>query len=153
MMTIIKEQIFNWLHTKPLWQQKAAEEILRGNETTPELLNGLKELLKTKDGQSTTKNVDFSFFHRYSESSEFANIQSISDVSGIDNISSNRPLEFGPNMTVVYGHNGSGKSGYTRILKKLCGHPSATELRSNIYEFDPAESKCKVNLIHQGTKH
>lgn len=150
-MTInIRQQIVDWLHTKPFWQQCAAEFILRNNEITTAVVSQLKELIKSEEGQSTDTDVDFSFFHGYSENKDFANIHSISDVTGIDNISSYRPLEFGPNMTVVYGHNGSGKSGYTRILKKLCGHPSAAELRPNIYEPVPAESKCKVSLAHEG---
>lgn len=121
-MTInIRQQIVDWLHTKPFWQQCAAEFILRNNEITTAVVSQLKELIKSEEGQSTDTDVDFSFFHGYSENKDFANIHSISDVTGIDNISSYRPLEFGPNMTVVYGHNGSGKSGYTRILKKLCG--------------------------------
>lgn len=149
----IRQQIVDWLHTKPFWQQCAADIILRNNAITPDVIAQLKELVKSARGQSTDSRVDFSFFHGYSENNDFAKINSISDVEGIDNISSYRPLKFGPNMTVVYGHNGSGKSGYTRILKKLCGHPSASELRPNIYQPLPAVSKCKVSLAHEGKNH
>ncbi|MEQ3652752.1 MAG: hypothetical protein ABNH33_05465, partial [Glaciecola sp.] len=63
-MTInIRQQIVDWLHTKPFWQQCAAEFILRNNEITTDVVSQLKELIKSEEGQSTDTDVDFSFFH------------------------------------------------------------------------------------------
>jgi hypothetical protein len=48
-------------------------------------------------------------------------LESISQVKGVNNLAEEQELEFAVNgMTVVYGDNGAGKSGYTRILKSAC---------------------------------
>ena len=36
-------------------------------------------------------------------------------------------------ITLVYGENGSGKSGYTRIAKRLCRSLSGDQLRGNVF--------------------
>ncbi|MCK4497197.1 MAG: AAA family ATPase, partial [Candidatus Aenigmarchaeota archaeon] len=64
--------------------------------------------------------------------------------NGVNALAADQTIEFGPSLTIVYGDNASGKSGYSRILKRACrargsenilgnvlgglppGHPSAT---------------------------
>lgn len=51
-----------------------------------------------------------------------------------------RPLRFAVNgVTVVYGANASGKSGYCRIAKQLCRSRSTVELRGNVYHGEGAK--------------
>ncbi len=72
---------------------------------------------------------------------------SISDVQGIENMSPKAPLEFGSgNLVVVYGHNGSGKSGYTRILKRASGKPRAEPLKANVFGAAPPARQCKLEF-------
>ena len=48
-------------------------------------------------------------------------LKNIRDVQHINILAPNQSLTFrGDGLTVVYGDNGSGKSGYARILKKVC---------------------------------
>jgi len=46
-------------------------------------------------------------------------LTSISDVQGVNNLAANQTINFGKNITVIYGENGTGKTGYCRILKSL----------------------------------
>lgn len=46
----------------------------------------------------------------------------IEDVSGVNALASESPLTFGKSgITIIYGDNGSGKSGYARILRRAVG--------------------------------
>lgn len=48
-------------------------------------------------------------------------LTSITDVVGVNQLAAKQTLSFAPaGMTIVYGSNGAGKSGYARILKKVC---------------------------------
>src|SRR5690242_2790089 len=47
---------------------------------------------------------------------------------------SNQTLEFNPSLTIIYGINGSEKSGYTRLLKKAFFSPDKEEISPNIYQ-------------------
>lgn len=43
----------------------------------------------------------------------------IGDVCGVNRLAAEQSLEFSSNMTVVYGENGAGKTGYGRVLKNF----------------------------------
>jgi len=48
-------------------------------------------------------------------------LNSLGEVKHVNRLAENQNLPFAVNgMTIIYGHNGSGKSGYCRLLKKLC---------------------------------
>jgi ABC-type cobalamin/Fe3+-siderophores transport system ATPase subunit len=46
-------------------------------------------------------------------------LSAIKDVRAVNNLAPEQTLSFAPNgVTIVYGDNGAGKSGYARILKR-----------------------------------
>jgi energy-coupling factor transporter ATP-binding protein EcfA2 len=46
-------------------------------------------------------------------------LESLSDITGVNKLAKNQTLKFSKNITVIYGENGTGKTGYGRILKSL----------------------------------
>ncbi|MDY0039024.1 MAG: AAA family ATPase [Desulforhabdus sp.] len=76
---------------------------------------------------------------------------SISDVEGINALAPRKPLEFGEgNITVVYGNNGSGKSGYVRLLKHVCGARETDILHGNVYKPSSAVQKACISFEQDG---
>ena len=58
----------------------------------------------------------------------------ISNIKNINSLAPKNPLDFeGSNLVVVYGENGSGKSGYVRILKHVCGARNPGALHRNVF--------------------
>lgn len=56
-------------------------------------------------------------------------------VQNIDRLASGQKLRMaGVGITLVYGENGSGKSGYTRIAKRLCRSLTSDQLRGNVFD-------------------
>lgn len=56
-------------------------------------------------------------------------------VQNIDRLAGGQKLRMAAvGITLVYGENGSGKSGYTRIAKRLCRSLTADQLRGNIFD-------------------
>jgi ABC-type transport system involved in cytochrome c biogenesis ATPase subunit len=52
----------------------------------------------------------------------------------VDRLAQGQILRFAPTgITLVYGENGSGKSGYTRIAKKFCRSLTADELKGDVF--------------------
>jgi energy-coupling factor transporter ATP-binding protein EcfA2 len=76
---------------------------------------------------------------------------SISDIKGINALAPRRALEFGkPNLTVIYGHNGAGKSGYVRLLKHMCGARSPGKIHSDVFGATPETRGCSVSFEREG---
>lgn len=58
----------------------------------------------------------------------------LSDITGVNRLEKNQTLTFSKNLTVVYGENGTGKTGYSRILKNLgFSYDTNNTIHSNIY--------------------
>jgi len=71
-------------------------------------------------------------------------LASLGPVRHVDRLAPNQPpLRFAVNgVTLIYGANASGKSGYCRVAKQLCRSLSPGELRGNVYDTNvpgPAE--------------
>lgn len=55
----------------------------------------------------------------YTPTSKQIELTSLSDITGVNRLAKNQTINFSKNLTVVFGENGTGKTGYGRILKTL----------------------------------
>ena len=61
-------------------------------------------------------------------------LKSISALNNVNALSSIRKLEFSPHgLTVIFGENGAGKSGYARVIKRACNAYSNKKILSNVF--------------------
>lgn len=141
----ILKEISDWLLAQPDWLQEAAERLLRQGDLGAIDLADLCELIKTAEGRKTTNHRDFGELLNVPEIKGEMRISSLGEIDGIENLAPKEPLLLGKgNLVVIYGHNGSGKSGYTRILKKASGKPRASPLKPNVFAAAPALQKCRI---------
>ena len=56
---------------------------------------------------------------QYVPSSKQIELVSLRDVTGVNRLAKNQNIAFSKNVTIIYGENGTGKTGYGRILKSL----------------------------------
>lgn len=77
---------------------------------------------------------------------------SLGPVKHLNRLAEEQQLRFATDgITVIYGDNGSGKSGYCRIAKKLCRSLTADDLLGNVFEIGvkpPAE--VLVRFLEEG---
>lgn len=70
-------------------------------------------------------------------------LETLSDITGVNKLAKNQTLKFSKNITIIYGENGTGKTGYGRILKSLgFSYDPNNTVYSNIY--DTAEEKSAI---------
>lgn len=66
-------------------------------------------------------------------------------VQNIDRLAGDQKLRMAAvGITLVYGENGSGKSGYTRIAKRLCRSLTADQLRGNVFDATGGPMRVQV---------
>ncbi|MDD3267833.1 MAG: AAA family ATPase [Syntrophomonadaceae bacterium] len=149
MIDLLKD-IEIWFKGRPKWLQDAARRIIQNSEITIEDIKELTELCKAEAGivVSTIKPLGIPAGSlTLNENNISLRLNSISNITGINALSPRKPLNFsaGP-ITIVYGQNGSGKSGYVRILKHACGSRKPGKLLSNVFNNANIKQSCTFNV-------
>jgi energy-coupling factor transporter ATP-binding protein EcfA2/biotin operon repressor len=119
----ILDSLREWGKTLPFWQQYALDVILAGEEITDQHhTNALQFLLEDKNlREKNAERPEIRFLQL--EAGDTNNHQEkpvrLVQVSHLENINALVPdqrLTFSPRLTIIFGENGSGKSGYARVL-------------------------------------
>ncbi|WP_203573173.1 AAA family ATPase [Listeria ivanovii] len=117
---MIKDEIVKWVKEQSYWLQVSANSIFRGEKLNDESLDKIYVLFKKEFGllQEPLKkdNLDFLAFEDANENHTKMNWNSISKIQGVNALKEGESINIGKQVTLVYGENGSGKSGYTRLL-------------------------------------
>ena len=151
------EALLAWSAKQSLWQQDA----LRRLALSPELSDADKASvlanIKQEHGIEQSGGLvcePLSADHLQSDAHTAPRVllASIDQVRNVNRLASDQSLPFGLNgITVVYGENGSGKSGYCRIAKKLCRARVVDDLLPNVFEQgEPAKAEALVRYTLDG---
>lgn len=112
-------EIVQWSENRPDWQREALKRLAAGipiDEVDLDRLEAICVGEATDIEPLTSEDVA-----PQSSSSEAVAISSMSSVVGVNALASDQTLDIAKTgITIVYGDNGSGKSGYCRILKNAC---------------------------------
>jgi hypothetical protein len=124
-MTILQE-ILTWSQTLPAWQSDAIARLFIKQNLSQGDLDDLYALLKAEHaivdpkGRSA-KRLKADQIPSAPSASSHVELLAIKDLRYVNAIAENQRLPFGSKgLTVIYGDNGSGKSGYSRVLKRAC---------------------------------
>jgi len=154
-MTELLRDIEIWFGEKQQWLQDAARRIIQNGEITVEDVIELTELCKAEAGivVSAIKPLGIPVGSLTSNEDNISlRLNSISNITGINALSPRKPLKFGDSpLTIVYGQNGSGKSGYVRILKHACGSKKTGKLLSNVFNNASTKQSCTFNITTEIT--
>nr|WP_319396588.1 AAA family ATPase [uncultured Desulfobacter sp.] len=144
-----------WLTQRPKWLQVAAKRLLESGDLNDAAISEMAVLCQ-QEANNEFPDVDSSIpagaFDAHD--SEEVRLCSISDVAGVNKLAPRTPLDFGKsNVAVVYGQNGSGKSGYVRLLKHVCGARDCIrgQLHTNVFSPEDKTQKAKVSLLKSST--
>ena len=146
-----KDYLSEFANNKPEWlkalikdaiETNGSIEELRINEIFDNLLNGTPLQVQTHNLSSAR------------QSSQKLLFESLTHISGVNALCENQTIKFSPDVTVLYGLNGSGKSGYFRILNEVCGGNQKKEILCNIYalEADRKAISVQINYLQGGNR-
>ena len=148
----MNDEIIAWLNKQHEWIQEAACRLLAEGMIDESDISDFVTLIKNPAPSAGTPRK-YPSIAAGSDASAELRLDAIGPVVGIDALNPRTPLGFGNgNLTVVYGTNGSGKSGYTRIITKACGKPHSVELKPNVYQSAPAKRECTFDYTLGGKK-
>ena len=131
------EDELNWSedNRRPVWQRDALRRLVMGGELSDEDLSSLAEICKSGHGLAEPQEVvPLAREHVPDEGGEATSVSlhSIFHHRGVNALAENQTLRFSPCLTVVYGDNAAGKTGYIRILKTACRARGQEEILGNV---------------------
>ena len=135
------EELLTWAAGRSPWQQDALHRLATQGELTAGDLAALRLQIEQAAGFPVEDVPDpmplaDEHLNQAAGNSPRTVLASLGPVRHIDRLLPDQPpLRFAVNgITLVYGANASGKSGYCRIARKLCRSLSPIDLRGNIYD-------------------
>jgi len=133
-VTVLR-QILEWSQDRPSWQRDALRRLVVNGDLNEADIRELAEICKSDYGLvEKVEVVPLAKEHVPSDAAATAAValDSIFHHTGVNALAENQTLKFSPGLTIVYGDNGAGKTGYIRILKQACRARGQEQILGNV---------------------
>lgn len=134
-MVKVLQEILKWSGERPTWQRDALRRLVLNGELSTDDVAALTEICKGEHGLAEKIQANpLSKDHvpNGAGSTAAVSLESISHRKGVNALAEDQTLKFSAGLTVVYGDNGAGKTGYIRILKRACRARGQEEILGNV---------------------
>jgi energy-coupling factor transporter ATP-binding protein EcfA2 len=148
----VEKDLLSWskdhLH---LWQRNVLKRVVLGMPIDDSYVENLVNNLLEDNVELELPELTLQDFPTGEDSESSAKLCSISSLKNVNALCGDQSLTFTPEgMTIVYGDNGCGKSGYARLLKDTVGSRKKTEILPNIYSGGSEEQRAIISYIKNG---
>ena len=136
--TPLKNRIITWLRGCNYWFQYAGNRLLEGETVTNELTTSAYLLFKEDYGLKEMKaeraDIVFSEITVSDEASEgHLQLKTIKDIENVNALATGQSIDLNPNLTIIYGGNATGKSGYVRLLNNAFRSRGDKQILPNVF--------------------
>jgi len=141
----LEEQIVEWSALRPPWQRAVLRRVATGHVFSEK---DYDELMDANLSSADVDGADFGLeqLPQAKPGDPPVTLISIRDAEHINALTSDKPLTFeDTGITLIYGDNASGKSGYARLLKRIARARHQEEILSDVFH-DTALAKPKAAL-------
>ena len=145
--------LLGWARREALWIQHLVAEVLTsGVRLTDDQVTDLADLCLKEIGlvEGTVPAVELPSASQLSADNDTQmTLTSFKHIENVNALQPNQEIEFHPRLTICYGENGSGKSGYVRVLKRVSAVRTAEPVLSNVYSRGSAgkpQARIKISI-------
>ena len=148
----LEERIVAWSKTRPAWQRIVLREVAVGSPMSPQALGRLVDSMV--DGESVgNAHLELGQLTTSAAQAPPVSLHSISEPTHVNALSTTTPLTFPERgLTVVYGDNGSGKSGYARLLKRITRSRHYEDVLSDVFRATAVDQPGANFAVHVGDR-
>ncbi len=150
--------ILKWSESRPPWQRDALRRIISQQTLEATDIDELDRICRSKRDADTSKEQKIvlqplAAGHLPPAPGAVSSVTlvSVGNFHHVNRLPSNQVLTFGsaPGLTIVYGDNGSGKSGYARVVKKACRTRGAPPvIKPNAFQPGP-KAPATADIVFQ----
>ena len=154
-MTVL-EEILKWSQDRPAWQRDALRRLVLNDDLSDDDIRALTNICKSAHGLSEQQDIaPLTNEHVPAKTAGSAPVYlvSIFHHRGVNALAEDQTLKFAPSLTVVYGDNAAGKTGYIRILKSACRARGQERILGNVVSGTAPLSPVVSIKYKVGTEH
>jgi hypothetical protein len=149
----VLQEILTWSADRPTWQRDALRRLVLNGNLSDEDIRALTEICKSDHGlveKPEVKPLSMKHVPTGGETAAAVSLISIFHHEGVNALAADQTLKFAtsPGLTIVYGDNGAGKTGYIRILKQACRARGQEQILGNVVS-GVAPPKPAVNIKYR----
>lgn len=150
----IRNDIATWATGRPVWQQTALAKLALGHTFDTNDYGSIADQLLLGTGVAVDKH-SLPKAWAIPENNLSVTISEVHIGENVNGLEPGQCLTFAPSgLTVVYGDNGSGKSGYARLLRHFCSARVSTEVLTNVFRptpDDPPSAEIGISINDEST--
>lgn len=147
--------LLEWAAQQPDWVRDALRRIATatgfaiGGDDRAAVAERIQHAAVGRGDALACETLTSEHLQKCAEAEPRAILASIGPLQNVDRLARNQQLRFAPvGITLIFGENGSGKSGYARIAKCLCRSLSADQLKGDVFK-EKQEGATEVKLRYQ----
>src|SRR6266511_1404659 len=129
--------LIDWANEQDNWVRAIAAEVIAARRALSDAsIAAAYDMLLAEKGlsQGAPPNVALlSAGAVAAESAEELRIVRLANVSGVNALAIGQEITFNPRLTVLFGENAAGKTGYVRVLKRVASVRSAQPILGNVH--------------------
>lgn len=151
--TPLKNQIIAWLKSYNYWFQYAGNRLLEGENISDEIANSTYNLFKEDYSLKPIEAVraDVSFNEIAANAAATVGpleLQMIKEIENVNALAAGQAIPINPSLTIIYGGNGTGKSGYVRLLNNAFNSRGDKNILPNVFISGVrGEPTCKFTFL------
>ncbi|MGE0056145.1 MAG: AAA family ATPase [Hyphomicrobium sp.] len=136
--------IVEWSANRPDWVRDALRRIASSITVSAEDRQAIDNRVRqhgglTIEGEHLCTPISDDHLPALSSNDEAVVICGLGPLQNVDRLASDQQMRFAiDGITLVYGDNGTGKSGYARVAKKMCQSRVLEELRGDVFSEHPS---------------
>ena len=139
------DDVLHWADLRPWWQQKVLARIIAGDTFEEQDYEDIARSLMEKPESPPEGGWFSSLTPPQATRDESVRIVKVRDLANVNRLASGQELTFEPSgLTVVFGNNGSGKSGYARVISSIVGARRQEEILPDVFADDSGAPSGKV---------
>jgi energy-coupling factor transporter ATP-binding protein EcfA2 len=147
----IEQEIVEWSTTRPAWQRAVMRTLAGGEPITETDIERLADRLSQAASESFGAPLALADIPQGpTKKAEPISLRGIRDLAHVNSLLPKQTLDIAASgMTVVYGDNGSGKSGYARLLKAIVRARDREDVRTDIFADTEVDQPTATILVEK----
>jgi energy-coupling factor transporter ATP-binding protein EcfA2 len=144
----LNDDLASWVAARPDWQKDAVARFCRNETLSAEDVAAIADQLITGT-YPTAANIGVADVPGSTAAGEPVNLVEVADVEGVNALIRGQTLSFGlAGMTIVFGNNASGKSGYARLIREaVTARVKAEHLLGDVFAESETPQAAKLAYL------